>query len=77
VEFPALVALQLALAAVIRNRRERLAISQEAFADTIKMHRAYYSKIELGKRNLTIRTLLRVAKGLDVRLSDLIRESGQ
>jgi hypothetical protein len=38
--------------------------------------RAYYGNIELGKRNLILRTLLRVAKGLGVRLSDLIRESG-
>ena len=40
--------LQVRLGAVIRDRRVALGVSQEAFADSIKMHRAYYSKIERG-----------------------------
>jgi len=49
-------------------------MSQEAFADSIGMHRAYYSAIERGERNLTLRTLWRVAKGLEIRMSELLRD---
>jgi transcriptional regulator with XRE-family HTH domain len=62
------------LGAVIRKRRMALKISQEAFADLIGMHRAYYSAIERGERNLTLGTLHRVAKGLGVRMADLMRD---
>jgi transcriptional regulator with XRE-family HTH domain len=62
------------LGAVIRKRRMALKISQEAFADLIAMHRAYYRAIERGERNLTVGTLQRAAKGLGVRMADLMRE---
>jgi transcriptional regulator with XRE-family HTH domain len=66
--------LQTSLGAAIRKRRTSLRISQEAFADLIGMHRAYYSAIERGERNLTLGTLQRVAKGLGVRMADLMRD---
>jgi transcriptional regulator with XRE-family HTH domain len=62
------------LGAVIRKRRTALKVSQEAFADLIGMHRAYYSAIERGERNLTLGTLQRVAKGLGVRMAELMRD---
>jgi transcriptional regulator with XRE-family HTH domain len=62
------------LGAAIRKRRTALKVSQEAFADLIAMHRAYYSAIERGERNLTLGTLHRVAKGLGVRMADLLRD---
>jgi transcriptional regulator with XRE-family HTH domain len=49
-------------------------VSQEAFADLIEMHRAYYSAIERGERNLTVGILHRVAKGLGARMADLMRD---
>lgn len=36
--------LQLRLGASIRERRMALGLSQEGFADAIKMHRAYYNE---------------------------------
>ena len=66
--------LLMSLGAVIRKRRMALKVSQEAFADLIAMHRAYYSAIERGQRNLTLGTLQRVAKGLGVRMADLLRD---
>jgi transcriptional regulator with XRE-family HTH domain len=62
------------LGAAIRKRRMALEVSQEAFADSIGMHRAYYSAIERGERNLTLGTLHRVAEGLGVRMWDLMRD---
>lgn len=64
------------LGQVIRKRRGSLGLSQDAFADSIKMHRAYYSAIERGEKNLTLRVLLRVAEGLNARVSDLLRDAG-
>ena len=60
--------------AAIRRRRTALRVSQEAFADLIGMHRAYYSAIERGEKNLTLGTLHRVAKGLGARMADLMRD---
>ena len=68
--------LQEKLGAAIRERRSALEMSQEAFADSIKMHRAYYSKIERGERNVTLATLWRVAEGLGVTPSQLLGEAG-
>lgn len=56
-------------------RKQRLAIglSQDLFADVIDMHRAQYSAIERGEKNVTLPTLLRICHGLGVTLSDLLR----
>ena len=68
--------LQEKLGAAIRKRRTALEMTQEAFADSIKMHRAYYSKIERGERNVTLATLWRVAGGLGLEPSELLRVAG-
>jgi transcriptional regulator with XRE-family HTH domain len=60
----------------IRQRREGLSVSQEAFADRLGLHRTYYSAIERGERNITLNTLGRIADGLDVKLSALFAEAG-
>lgn len=51
-------------------------LSQESFADSIGMHRAYYWNIEHGRRNMSLKIMLKVAAGLKVRLSELLREAG-
>lgn len=70
-------AFQNSLGQVIRARRESLGYSQDTFADAIDMHRAYYSSIERGERNLTLATLLRVAQGLGVRPGRLLDQADQ
>ena len=57
----------------VRNRRVAMGYSQDTFADAIGMHRAYYSSIERGERNLTIETMGRVAGGLKLKLAELMR----
>lgn len=64
------------LAAAIRARREAMGISQESFADSIGMHRAYYSMIERGQRNVTIDTLVRVVEGLGASISAVAKDAG-
>ncbi|TKR29829.1 helix-turn-helix transcriptional regulator [Luteimonas gilva] len=59
----------------IRSRRKAAGYSQESFADKIGMHRAYYSAIERGEKNLQIDTLQRVCDGLKVRMSDVLKDA--
>jgi transcriptional regulator with XRE-family HTH domain len=61
---------------VIRARREATGRSQDGFADAIDMHRAYYAAIERGEKKVTLRTLKRVAEGLHVPMSEILREIG-
>ncbi len=70
-----MLSLQRPLAAVIRRLREASGVSQEAFADHIQMHRTYYGAIERGARNMTLKSLEKVSKGLGEQLSKLIAEA--
>lgn len=64
-----------ALGGEIRRIRTDRGLSQESFADSIEMHRAQYSKIERGERNMTILTLKRIAGGLGSTLAELMARS--
>lgn len=66
---------QTKLGAAIRQRRLAQDYSQDSFADAIGMHRAYYSSIERGERNLTLTTIGRVAAGLECKIEDLMRDA--
>jgi transcriptional regulator with XRE-family HTH domain len=63
------------LGASIRQRREGLGYSQEAFANRCGVHRTYVGKVERGEQNVSVGSLLRIAKGLGVRVSELVREA--
>ena len=69
-------ALAAQLGKAIRARRQAMGLSQDDFADRIKMHRAYYSAIERGEKNITLTTLARVAAGLATPLSELLASVG-
>lgn len=56
----------------IKELRQMKGLSQENFALLIEMDRTYYSAIENGKHNVTIQNLYKIAKGLDITLSDLL-----
>ena len=55
-----------------QHRITKPGVSQEAFADAIGMHRAYYAAIERGEKNVTIATLHRIALGLGVPIRKLL-----
>ena len=57
-------------------RKVRLAqgISQEEFADRCGLHRTYISDVELGKRNLSLENIERIAISLNTSLSDFFKE---
>jgi len=62
------------LGLAIRARREALGLSQDAFADKIQMHRAYFGVIERGGKKVTLPTLARVAEGLGIKPSILLND---
>ena len=63
------------LGAAMRSRRQRLEVSQEAFADQIGMHRTYYSALERGEINLTLKTLRRIFAGLRIPVWELLKDA--
>jgi transcriptional regulator with XRE-family HTH domain len=63
-----------AFGAAVRRRRERLGLSQEAFADRAGVHRTYISSIELGKVQVGIGVAQQLADALGVPLSKIWQE---
>lgn len=64
------------LGLALRTARSASGWSQERFADSISMHRAYYSSIERGEKNITIATLSKLAAGLGVKPHQLLQDAG-
>lgn len=59
---------------VIRSLRQSRNISQEKLGDLCGLHRTYISDIELGKRNVSLENIERMATALNVRISDIFME---
>lgn len=56
----------------IRRRRRALNLSQDELAFRCGLHRTYITGIEQGARNLSFNSLLALANGLEVTISDLM-----
>jgi len=65
---PELVALGLR----IRALRERARMTQEELADAAGVHWTYVGQIERGERNLTYKSMLKLARGLDLSVRRLV-----
>ena len=59
---------------VVRKIRLEQEISQEELADRCGLHRTYISDIELGKRNLSLENIERIAISLNKTLSEFFKE---
>jgi transcriptional regulator with XRE-family HTH domain len=57
----------------LRLRRQELGLSQEELASRAKVDRTYISAIERGVYGVTIDVLDRIATGLSVEASDLLK----
>lgn len=55
----------------VRKLRQSKQISQEEFADLCGLHRTYISDIELGKRNVSLENIEKIAVALDISISQL------
>lgn len=54
----------------IQRLRQKKGITQEQFAEEIKISRNYLGYIEAGKKKPTIDMLKKIADGLDVKVKD-------
>jgi transcriptional regulator with XRE-family HTH domain len=64
--------LQRAVGRNLRAHRSSQGLSQEDFADALGMHRTYMGALERGERNLTLRSVERLAQSLGMRALDLL-----
>jgi transcriptional regulator with XRE-family HTH domain len=64
-----------ALGRTIRSARRERGYAQETFAARAGLDRSYYGAIEPSEFNLTLATLLKIADGLGVRASALLRRA--
>ncbi|MFQ7759914.1 MAG: helix-turn-helix domain-containing protein [Dysosmobacter sp.] len=58
----------------VRKVRLEQGISQEELADRCGLHRTYISDVELGKRNISLENIERIAISLNRTLSDFFKE---
>ena len=58
----------------IRKLRLHKQISQETLSDLCGLHRTYISDVELGKRNVSLENIERIARALNVKISDVFFE---
>ena len=61
--------------ATVRRRRQKLGLSQEEFAELAEIHRTYVSSIELGKVDVGIGVVYKIAEALNLPLSKLLKET--
>ena len=57
----------------LRRRRQKLGVSQEAFADMCQLDRTYIGGIERGERNVALVNIERIAKTLRLTIAELFR----
>ena len=61
----------------VRAIRQDKKISQEELGDLCGLHRTYISDIELGKRNVSLENIDKIAHALQVKKSELFVEVEQ
>jgi CheY-like chemotaxis protein len=57
--------------AAVRAHRQRLGISQETLAERAELHRTYVTDVERGARNISLESISRLARALDLSISSL------
>lgn len=67
--------LQRELGRNLRAYRTERGLSQEAFADLVGVHRTYMGGIERGERNLTLKSVERIAARIKIEPLDLLAHS--
>ena len=58
----------------IKSLRLEKGLSQERLANLAEIDRTYFPSIESGKRNVSILILEKIARVLDLSLSDLLKD---
>lgn len=61
----------------LRAYRKERGLSQEAFADLLGVHRTYMGGIERGERNLTLKSVERIASQIELEPLTLLSPAGR
>ena len=69
--------IRVAYGKAVRAIRQEKKISQEELGDLCGLHRTYISDIELGKRNVSLENIDKIAHALQVKKSELFVEVEQ
>ena len=69
--------IRVAYGKAVRAIRQDKKISQEELGDLCGLHRTYISDIELGKRNVSLENIDKIAYALQVKKSELFIEVEQ
>ena len=56
----------------IKVQRMRKKLTQYELAEKINVHEKYIGKIETGKQNITLKTLVKIASALEIELKELL-----
>lgn len=56
----------------VQQLRKATGMSQEKFALSIDMDRTYLASVEAGKRNISLCNIEKIAKGLNITISELL-----
>jgi transcriptional regulator with XRE-family HTH domain len=67
--------LRVRLGQAVRELRSAAGFSQESFAAKAKVHRTFMGTIERGETNVSLDTLERIARGLDMGVWELVRKA--
>ena len=65
--------LQRTVGANLRAYRQERGLSQEAFAEVLGVHRTYMGGVERGERNLTLKSVEKIAEQLGVEVLELLQ----
>jgi transcriptional regulator with XRE-family HTH domain len=60
----------------VRARRDDLGLSQERLAESADCHRNYVGLVERGDQNLTLDGLVKFAKALKCKPSEILKDAG-
>lgn len=66
--------IRVAYGKAVRTIRQDKKISQEELADLCGLHRTYISDIELGKRNVSLENIDKIAYALQMKKSEIFVE---
>jgi len=62
------------LGEAIRTYRKRKGLTQEKLAEKAGLHHNFVGEVERGNMETSITSLLKMAKALEVRLGDLVKD---
>jgi transcriptional regulator with XRE-family HTH domain len=59
---------------IIRSYRKQLGLTQEKLAEKADLHHNFIGEVERGNMEISLGSLLKIAKALGVRVRDLVKD---